>query len=1102
MLTEIRITNFKSYEGSHTIPIHKFTGIVGPNGSGKSNILDAIAFALGVATPQMRAENLRSLVNKNCQNSKTNVSLILKLENKNVILMRSINKNFSQYTIDGNCVTAEEYNKYLLMINLNVKTRNFLVFQSDIGAVAHKTPKELTAMIEEISGSVQFKKEYELLKQESERKTSEAHQLLMAKKNGLEELKQIEIEESKRNNFDLLLHKRIELQNKIVFNEIYGLVEGNKNLIKKIENLNKKIGEMKSTVDSNFVKNANEKQKEHRRLEIELMELRNTLKLMQQSIIRDEFSAQKNKTEKEEIENLKNKIKKIEEDKKRLENGFEAVKSKMVLHNLMNDKIEKELSQEDKEAIKTEFLFELEKYKELTKNDLSKLNEIKLGESGYFDAAATLSQNSSKIKESEKSILRGEELKKKINILKNNKIAIQNRTGKNWEEYKKIGKREEELNQEMENVLSELMDAKANCYENERVDLIRNSVDTLKGIFSGVYGRIVDVLKPTNAKYDIALSALLGGLDQAVVVESDAVAISAIEYLKEYKLCKMVFLPLSTLKKREVYVDRKIKGCKPAIDVVKYEDSIRIAIEFILKDSLIADNLTSAREYAYKNGKTKIVTMDGTIFHKNGLISGGQKSSKFAKADFDSLISKKEKIIKELNELQNRKTNFLEIEIVIERIKRIDEQIQNLEFEFKEIDIDSLLEEIKEKKNIIAKAAPIISEIEKLEKSIKDKESVFAVFSRFNISGLDEWHSLIDGSYFIRKKIEFDRINDKYKCEIYRINAEIDRILSESNGKELNIDDSKEKMENIKNQIIAVQNKIESMSREIQEDRIKLGKISENNKKLEYLERELNQCDMMKLKGELSIEDTLKNAYVEEIEMPIKDRNSVTKKGKVEFDFGIDFKPETLEKLNSELRRIIAEIDNHVPIKHGEDKKVNLSVLNNKYENAKNEAATAKNSFNSVKTKRTEIFMECFNSLNIEVSVVYRSLTVEENTEGNAFLSIDGTDSPFECSTLFHVMPPRKRYREISELSGGEKTMAALALIFAFHRHKPAPFYVFDELDSPLDKINVEKLISFYKKSDVQIIVITLKHKVFRSVDALVGVYKNKDNSRILTYLL
>ncbi|KAG0419312.1 Structural maintenance of chromosomes protein 1 [Dictyocoela roeselum] len=97
-------------------------------------------------------------------------------------------------------------------------------------------------------------------------------------------------------------------------------------------------------------------------------------------------------------------------------------------------------------------------------------------------------------------------------------------------------------------------------------------------------------------------------------------------------------------------------------------------------------------------------------------------------------------------------------------------------------------------------------------------------------------------------------------------------------------------------------------------------------------------------------------------------------------------------------------------------------------------------------------------------------------------------------------MPPNKKYREMRHLSGGEKTIASLSLIFAVHKYRPSPFYIFDEIDSALDKFNVKKLIFYLMKSDVQSVVVSLKPDFFQYTEMLVGVYKKDGFSRVLGY--
>jgi structural maintenance of chromosome 1 len=123
---------------------------------------------------------------------------------------------------------------------------------------------------------------------------------------------------------------------------------------------------------------------------------------------------------------------------------------------------------------------------------------------------------------------------------------------------------------------------------------------------------------------------------------------------------------------------------------------------------------------------------------------------------------------------------------------------------------------------------------------------------------------------------------------------------------------------------------------------------------------------------------------------------------------------------------------------------------------------------------------------------------------GNAYLSLDDTEEPYKGGMKFNAMPPMKRFRDMEQLSGGEKTVAALALLFAIHSFHPAPFFVMDEIDAALDNINLRKVcnyISRRSKTDFQCIVISLKDMFYEHSQSLVGICRDvaSNSSRTLT---
>jgi structural maintenance of chromosome 1 len=174
--------------------------------------------------------------------------------------------------------------------------------------------------------------------------------------------------------------------------------------------------------------------------------------------------------------------------------------------------------------------------------------------------------------------------------------------------------------------------------------------------------------------------------------------------------------------------------------------------------------------------------------------------------------------------------------------------------------------------------------------------------------------------------------------------------------------------------------------------------------------------------------------------------------------------------------------------------------IQGEFDEAKQEAKESREEFNRVKKERTRKFMEAFSMISKEIEVVYRELTQSSTSPlgGSAQLSLENEDEPYLGGVIYQVMPPTKRFCEIENLSGGEKSMAALALLFAMHSYQKAPFFVLDEVDAALDNNNiasVARYINSLSGSRVQFIVISLKNGLFEKSTSLVGIYRNQDEN-------
>ncbi|KAK1992570.1 RecF/RecN/SMC protein [Colletotrichum falcatum] len=157
----------------------------------------------------------------------------------------------------------------------------------------------------------------------------------------------------------------------------------------------------------------------------------------------------------------------------------------------------------------------------------------------------------------------------------------------------------------------------------------------------------------------------------------------------------------------------------------------------------------------------------------------------------------------------------------------------------------------------------------------------------------------------------------------------------------------------------------------------------------------------------------------------------------------------------------------------------------------------AKKRCDELRRLRLEGFMEGFSTISLRLKEMYQMITMG----GNAELELVDSLDPFSEGILFSVMPPKKSWKNISNLSGGEKTLSSLALVFALHHYKPTPLYVMDEIDAALDFRNVSIVANYIKErtKNAQFIVISLRNNMFELAARLVGVYKVNHMTKSVT---
>jgi len=213
--------------------------------------------------------------------------------------------------------------------------------------------------------------------------------------------------------------------------------------------------------------------------------------------------------------------------------------------------------------------------------------------------------------------------------------------------------------------------------------------------------------------------------------------------------------------------------------------------------------------------------------------------------------------------------------------------------------------------------------------------------------------------------------------------------------------------------------------------------------------------------------------------------------------------------LQADIKELHTELESIQPNMHAAERYEGvvdkLRACNMDLDDTKEAARSLNVRFEEVRQLRQSAFGECFAHVSEALGTIYRDLTRsgKHPLGGNAYLTLDNTEEPYLGGIRFTAMPPMKRFRDMDQLSGGEKTMAALALLFSVHSFRQAPFFVLDEVDAALDNVNVKKICNYIQQRsrDFQCVVISLKDMFFEHADCLVGICKDVDSlsSEVLT---
>jgi len=554
------------------------------------------------------------------------------------------NQGASEYRINDRVVTAIQYNDALEQENILIKARNFLVFQGDVEAIASQSPKDLTRLIEQISGSLDHKAEYERLEQESAEAAENMTYNLHRRRGINSEIKQYQEQKKEAEAFQT---KAEERDNAIVAHILW-----------KLFHFQRVMEE-----SSNSIKEHQENLKEYRR-EVEAYE--KTLedaRTAQAKVGKDVAKVERNIKKKEkDIEDKENQLVPIEEKVdhttnsiRKIRNRADGVINERDEQGAMVEKAKKQLSIVEKAQKQFEVQWQQtlkKKGKQLSENDFKEYNVLRSqvvtktsGNQSKLDNLVrqaktdevTVNSLKAKVEASQASL---DKLDGEFNAIEERKDARKTSVkelSKEIESKKKEFNQSQssrvrsnqlrtELEEKLQVVLRAMLEADDGRRQNEKEAKTKEMVVSLKRLFLGVRGRVGELCKPKQKKFDEAVITALGRDFDSVIVDTEKTGTECVQYLKDQRFSPMTFIPLDNIKVNAV--NSNLKGLPKArltIDTIDFDSSLERAMSYACGSSIVCDDLATAKHVCYeKKIEVKAVTLEGFVIHKAGLMTGGR----------------------------------------------------------------------------------------------------------------------------------------------------------------------------------------------------------------------------------------------------------------------------------------------------------------------------------------------------------------------------------------------------------------------------------------------------------------------------------------------
>ena len=1167
--------------------------------------MDAISFVLGVRSVHLRASELKDLIySENALNDNHEISYHEDVPTRASVMaviedtkhtehrfQRIVNANAStEYRYNGRITTYASYNAKLEQLNVLVKTRNFLVFQGDVESVAEQCSKDLSDLMDQISGSRTLKNEYDEARISYEEAAEQLTALVSKRKLLQNELRQVRQHKEAFDRFGALKN---EVHNHTIQKILWRLYH-----INEIIEIHTDWIEAHASRGEQAQKRLHEKEQmlsEARSMlgsvQQKKLDLENERKQANRSL--DGIRPEKDRLI-ERIEHVNRKLqqaqflyKQAEKDHDTLKESLKRLESDAALVQTCSDK----MKAEQEAALAATSI-------KLNETDLQNYHDLKLkSQSTVVQERSQMEQLQRKIREKQTSLdvhqdriqdmeSKLERLEQLLASLSETQAELATREPESAEKLgraksilstlqskkESISSREKQLNEALVGCYNRLLRMGQDQRVHEREARLRESLRSLRTIFPGVHGRLLDLCKPTQRKYELAIATALGRNAEAVVVNHEKTAVECIEYLRNQRAGQATFIPLDTIQTKPI--NDRLRSLSPqarlAIDVIQYAPVIERAVSYACGNAMVCDTLDVARNICYDRAqRVKAVTLDGTIIHKTGMITGGPSMQETVKKwddqELQGVQRERDRCMSELKELQQQKYVLEEEDELVASVTRAQASLQSIRAEQADVmrqtqdaqsECAAIISQKKKTQDMIDKLNEDMSQLRSQMSDIEHTihaadDDIFTEFcERIGVANVREYEAnqlhisqalnvatqqyqrqlarIAHQRTFAEQQVKntADRLAF-IKASMEKERQRIPRLEEELQNCENSIQKYREIKARIQASFEAMQEEHDEKTETVNERRKALfhvmrdveahrKEVAERNDEIAQLDTEranlFRRCRMEALDLPLESGDLANVPLEEDVSMPVSEADNAVQVCR-QYDITVDFSRLSDAERTDRGSGKEYELQSRIDLAREEMEKLTpststaerldklekeLKMCEHEIDSGREQVRESRDEFQLIKKQRSDLFMKAYHHIADRIDGVYKDLTKTKMAPmgGVAYLTLEDTDEPFRAGIRYHAMPPMKRFRDMDQLSGGEKTMAALALLFAIHTYQPAPFFVLDEVDAALDAQNVANVSHYIREhaSDrFQFIVISLKASLYERSQGLVGVYRDQE---------